>query len=103
MPRGRSTKIMARRFSDTVMKLLELGKPYYLNGVWHPPKITRKEMREIRKVMILDGEAWPIKFLKDRGIDKDKPYTREKKRAERYRCISVACSTSTYISKASQD
>lgn len=79
--------VMVRQFSNTVMKLLELSKPYYADGRWRRPTISAKELREMGKVMVLDGEKWPTKLLQDRGIDTEPQFKREKKREERFLCI----------------
>ena len=62
---------MARRgFSNAVEKLLQLGRPTFVNGRWRKPAVSRRELNDIRKYMLSRGEAWPEKKLRDRGADK---------------------------------
>lgn len=58
--------------SETVLKLLKLGEPRFVNGKWRKPMVSRREMNDIRKYMVGQGEVWPPKKLIDRGADK--PY-----------------------------
>ena len=78
--------IMAQRnLSDAVLRLLELGKPTFVNGRWRKPVVSRREMNDIKKYMVNQGEAWPEKKLRDRGGDKPFKLTKwERGREERY-------------------
>ena len=74
----------AKGVSDAVAKLLALGKPYFVNGRWRKPVISRREMNDIRKYMISKGEVWPEKPFRNRGGDKPFKLTKwERGREER--------------------
>ena len=59
-----------KNLSDAVLKLLQLGRPTFVNGRWRKPVINGREMADIRKYMIAQGEVWPEKPLRNRGGDK---------------------------------
>ena len=70
--------------SVAVTRLLEFGKPRFINGRWRKPVVSRRQMNDIRKYMVKQGEEWPEKKLRDRGSDKPFKLTKlERGRDER--------------------
>ena len=77
---------MAKKgMSEAVVRLLEFGKPNFVNGRWRKPLASRRQMNDMKKYMIKQrGEEWPEKKLRDIGADKPFKLTkRERGREER--------------------
>lgn len=51
-------------------KILELGKPTFVNGRWRKPVLSRRKLAEVRRTLLFNGENIPAKPLCNRGIDK---------------------------------
>ena len=77
---------MSQKLSDTVLKLLQLAKPSFVNGYWRKPAVSARELAMMRKYLISQGEQWPEKKLRNRGGDK--PFKLSKReRGREARCV----------------
>lgn len=61
---------MSQKLSDTVLKLLELARPSFVNGRWRKPAVSGRELAMMKKHLVAQGEHWPEKKLRNRGGDK---------------------------------
>ena len=74
-----------RRISDTVARLIALSRPAYVDGKWQKPAISNTELRLLRRRLVLSGEYWPPKPLRNIGADPPIKLTeRELNRPARY-------------------
>ena len=63
-------KIMAHKLPDLALRLAALGKPTFVNGRWRKPPLSRRQLADVRKILILQGADIPLKPLRNRGGDK---------------------------------
>jgi len=78
-----------RKISDTVARLIALNRPAYVGGRWQKPAISNTELRLLRRRLVLSGEYWPPKPLRNIGADPPiKLSERELNRPARYVVLS---------------
>lgn len=87
-----------RKISDTVARLIALNRPAYVGGKWQKPAISNTELRLLRRRLVLSGEYWPPKPL--RNIADDPPIKlseRELNRPARYYVSLLALENIIYL------
>ena len=73
-----------KQIADVVCKVQQLAKARYINDTWRRPKISGRQLANVRRALVAEGVDWPAKPLRDRGGDKPFKLTRkEREREER--------------------
>ena len=67
---------------DVVSKVQQLAKPKYVNGRWRRPVISGRKLAVMRRSLVMEGNDWPAKPLRDRGGDKPFKLTRREREKE---------------------